>query len=99
MSMPSIPYSPNRPDRHDVFIDLLESIALEEIALSHILNAEGEKSQLIVKQFHKLCPCTFVNNMDKLCASNISVLDEIIMNQWLLIKKLDKVSNLADKCF
>lgn len=97
MSMPSIPENRYRPTKCEVFIDLLESVALEEIALSHILNAEGEKSQLIVKQFEYLCPCSFVSNMDKLCASNISVLDEVIMNQWLLIKKLDKISSLVEK--
>lgn len=30
---------------HQAITDLLESIALEETAMSHILNAEGEKLQ------------------------------------------------------
>ncbi|MCD8500378.1 MAG: hypothetical protein LRY71_00190 [Bacillaceae bacterium] len=47
MSMPNIPdIKPDiRLEREEVINLLLASIALEEIGLSHILNAEGEKLQ------------------------------------------------------
>lgn len=35
-------------DREDAITDIIQSIALEETALSHILNAEGEKIQAAV---------------------------------------------------
>lgn len=48
MSMPSI-VTPENPISFDqAVIDIIESVALEETALSHILNAEGEKIQKIV---------------------------------------------------
>ena len=45
MSMPSIARNPDPVTMHQAITDLLESIALEETAMSHILNAEGEKLQ------------------------------------------------------
>lgn len=50
MSMPQIPdINPNISiDREDAINLLIASIGLEEIALSHILNAEGEKIQYIL---------------------------------------------------
>ena len=45
MSMPSISAHPHPVSFRQAVIDLLESIALEETAMSHILNAEGEKLQ------------------------------------------------------
>lgn len=43
--MPTISTSPNPISMSQAITDLIESIALEETALSHILNAEGEKIQ------------------------------------------------------
>ena len=45
MSMPVIARSSNPVPMCQAITDLIESIALEETALSHILNAEGEKLQ------------------------------------------------------
>ncbi|MFI3253771.1 MAG: hypothetical protein R3Y63_05470 [Eubacteriales bacterium] len=46
MGMPVI--TPGTGTRYQAITDLVESIALEEAALAHILNAEGEKIQAIV---------------------------------------------------
>ncbi|MBB5173628.1 hypothetical protein [Texcoconibacillus texcoconensis] len=50
MGMPNIPdITPNIDvDRDDVVNLLLASIALEEIGLSHLINAEGEKLQRFI---------------------------------------------------
>lgn len=46
MSMPVI--TPGTVTRPQAISDLIESVALEETGLSHILNAEGEKIQAFV---------------------------------------------------
>ncbi|MEG2770010.1 MAG: hypothetical protein RR902_04250 [Oscillospiraceae bacterium] len=46
MSMPVI--VPGTGTRPQAITDIIESVALEQTALSHILNAEGEKIQKIV---------------------------------------------------
>ncbi|WP_017727085.1 hypothetical protein [Halalkalibacterium ligniniphilum] len=48
MSMQRIPKEPHGPDKKKVIIDLFESIALEEIVLSHGMNVEAEKIQAFV---------------------------------------------------
>ncbi|MEG0275956.1 MAG: hypothetical protein RR630_02905 [Coprobacillus sp.] len=46
MSMPII--TPSDVTREEAITDIIESVALEETALSHILNAEGEKLQAVI---------------------------------------------------
>ena len=46
MGMPVI--TPSTTTRTQAITDMIESVALEETALSHILNAEGEKIQKMV---------------------------------------------------
>lgn len=48
MSMPVIRRSEDPVSICQAITDLIESIALEETALSHILNAEGEKLQRVI---------------------------------------------------
>ncbi|MEG1275192.1 MAG: hypothetical protein RSD27_05825, partial [Ruthenibacterium sp.] len=46
MSMPVI--TPGTVTRSQAIADIIESVALEQTGLSHILNAEGEKIQAVV---------------------------------------------------
>ncbi len=46
MGMPII--TPGTGTREQAITDLIQSVALQETALSHILNAEGEKMQAII---------------------------------------------------
>ncbi|MEG1547466.1 MAG: hypothetical protein RR232_04955 [Clostridia bacterium] len=46
MSMPVI--TPSTATRCQAITDVIESVALEQTALSHILNAEGEKLQAMI---------------------------------------------------
>lgn len=88
MSMPNIPDI--KPEivlnRTEVINLLLTSIALEEIGLSHIINAEGEKLQAIVKdQYVSLSDALKINQ------SVERMLRNIIKNQMLLQFKLEDV--------
>lgn len=88
MSMPVIQAPANPICMCQAVTDLIESIALEETALSHILNAEGEKIQAA------LC----MENLDlcKLLEVNDSVTDMVhaVANLELVLKdKLEFVAN------
>lgn len=87
MSMPRIPEEPFRPGKEQVVIDLLKSIAMEETSLAHLLNAEAEKVQVIVKRTGDLeisaaTLCKVSNQIAKL-------LDMIVMKEWLLLRKME----------
>ena len=102
MSMPQIPKEPHRPSKEEVIIDLLESIALEEIALSHVLNAEAEK----IHAFVNVCrdyPTQLSNSeIIKFNKSVKDLVETIVMKEWLLLRKLEDVMELVpcflDKC-
>ena len=92
MSLPTIPnITPQVTlNRCETINMLLSSIAMEEIGLSHILNAEGEKLQSILK---------YVCNLDDYLKINGSVnqtLQTIVKSQILLQFKLKDVISLSE---
>lgn len=94
--MPEFPPQHHRPNLHQTTIDLLDSIALEEMALSHLLNAEAEKIQQFVCHISSCTPA------DVLMDFNIVVnetLETVIMKEWLLLRKLEKVTRFYAKHF
>lgn len=95
MSMPTIPdIKPKIEISFEETIKLLlTSIALEELSLAHIMNAEGEKIQEIVK-----CPSN--NKLDDLICIDKSVervLRDIIKKEMLLEFKFENILELLDK--
>ena len=92
--MPNIPnitplISLNRCDTINL---LLSSIALEEIGLSHILNAEGEKLQLFLKSNHR-CLEDFLDINESINKT----LRTVVKSQILLELKLEDVVELDRK--
>ncbi|WP_368654249.1 hypothetical protein AB4Y30_04215 [Ornithinibacillus sp. 4-3] len=95
MSMPNVPnITPIVSLKRCETINLLlSSIALEEIGLSHILNAEGEKLQAFLKKSH--------HGLKDFLTINDSVnktLRTIVKSQMLLQFKLEDVTALDEAC-
>jgi hypothetical protein len=87
MSMPVIKMSDDPISMCQAVTDLVESIALEETAMSHILNAEGEKLQKALEMDIDVC---------KLLEVNDSATDMVhaIANLELVLKdKLEFIAN------
>lgn len=94
MSLPNIPnITPQISlDREEVINMLLSSIAMEEIGLSHIINAEGEKLQHFLRCEHAtLCDYLEINN------SINKMLQTVVSSQILLQFKLEDVASLQPK--
>ena len=91
MSMPSFP--PNGADltREEALTMIIASIAMEELALSHIINAEGEKLQYILGTLPGTKPCACPQDVLAVNKSVASLLDVVAQNQMLLKNKLEKV--------
>lgn len=99
MSMPTIPPEPHRPNRKEVTIDLLESIALEEIALSHLINAESEKVQAFVGKHLNFPTCPSNKEIIKFNRGVTQLLETIVMKEWLLLKKFENVIEFHENHF
>ncbi|MFS0559031.1 hypothetical protein [Brevibacillus sp. 179-C9.3 HS] len=97
MSIPHIPESIHRPSMNEVIIDLLESIALEEIALSHLINAEAEKLQAFVGKHLDFPTCPSNEEILKMNHQTSKLMDVIVMKEWLLLRKLEDVIFLCEE--
>jgi len=89
MSMPQFP-DPNTVMSCEKAISaILTSIAMEETALSHIINAEGEKIQFALKYgtAHDKC-CNAMENVLKVNESVASVLEQVTDIQVILKGKM-----------
>jgi len=93
MSMPKIE-TPCKPiSCKQAITDVIESIALEETGLSHIINAEGEKIQKALE-----CTCD-VDDLVKINKSVQKTLDKVANIQILLGNKLDTITKFGKhKC-
>lgn len=93
MSMPNIPNICPNIDicRDDAITVLYLSIALQEISLSHILNAEGEMLQQAIEQNE--CNCCSKDLID-INESVNSVIDKIHSLEKLLVEKINSVKEI-----
>ena len=91
MSMPKI--ESTDINRCSATAALLQSIALEEAAISHILNAEGEKIQKVLS-LHS-CDCTDILEVNKSVQETI---DKITQLEVVLKAKLDLIVPLLEDC-
>ena len=85
MSMPVI--TPSEATRDQAITDLIESVALEETALSHILNAEGEKMQAVIGM-----PDVTPEQLFKLNSSVQHTINAVTRLEMMLQAKLDLFS-------
>lgn len=92
MSMPNFPTISPEMTRENALNMILASIAMEELGLSHIINAEGEKIQCVIKQISE-------HTNDKQCIEDIlevnrsveSLMNVVMQNQRFLKNKMESV--------
>ncbi len=95
MGMPQIPEGKFRPSWNETVVDLLESIALEEMAIAHMMNAEGEKAQEVVRRYGQGDLCQ--REMHRSCQDAQSMMNSFIMKEWLLFTKLNTVLSMDEE--
>ncbi len=91
MSMPKIECV--KIDKCCAAASLLQSIALEETAISHILNAEGEKLQKAIS----LRECSH-HDLLEVNKSVADMVDKITALELVLKAKLDLVVPILEEC-
>lgn len=91
MSMPKI--EPTNIDKCNAASSLLQSIALEETAISHILNAEGEKIQKVLS-LHP-CDCKDLLEVNKSVQETV---EKITGLETVLKEKLALIIPIIEDC-
>lgn len=79
MGMPII--TPSNTTRCQAITDIVESVALEQTALSHILNAEGEKIQKILAGSPTVDQMLAVNKSVKSMVNAITRLEMVLQSK------------------
>jgi len=88
MSMPQFPPVDSILSRDEAINAILTSIAMEETALSHIINAEGEKIQYILEHMNPDNCCKTTCCILKVNDSATSMLEQIADLQLILKNKM-----------
>ncbi|WP_256761495.1 hypothetical protein [Cohnella sp. WQ 127256] len=106
MSQPSIPnITPTISiSRQQAISLLLSSIAMDELAVSHLINAEAEKIQAFVGHVSECCN---IGTKDFIRFNNgvSHFIEGVTMKQWLALNKLDRIIQITgdhlsdDECF
>ena len=91
MSMPKIECA--HIDKCCAASSLIQSIALEETAISHILNAEGEKIQKVLSLHN--CDCKDILEVNKSVQDTV---DKITSLEIVLKAKLDLIIPILEDC-
>lgn len=86
----SLPQFPSTPDltRQDAINQVIVSIASEELALSHIVNAEGEKIQYAIGTIPGLPENSTIGEVTDVNNSAVGMLGTVLENQIILTGKL-----------
>lgn len=87
MSMPII--TPSETSPCQAITDLLESVALQEAGLAHIINAEGEKIQAALD-----IDDITIDDLVKIDKSVADTLIKVIKLEMVLEFKLEEIGNL-----
>lgn len=93
--MPEIPKGKNRPTIGETIIDLLESIALEEMALSHLINAEAETLQAFVGKDLDFPTKPSNNDILRFNVSVLRLMETLMFKELFLLRKLETVTQLG----
>ena len=92
MSQPQFPSTPDL-NRQSAINQVISSIASEELALSHIINTEGEKIQYAIGSLPGLVGGSTVSDVLDINNSTGNMLSTVLENQIVLTGKLSEALN------
>lgn len=99
MTMPNFPEIPELPEV-DVCNSLslvIESVALEELALAHLINAEAEKVQKVAHPESCATPCEMVKVNKSVSNTLVNIIKLQMLLQFKLENVLDKFPSICDE--
>ncbi|MFT4144800.1 MAG: hypothetical protein QM644_10130 [Mobilitalea sp.] len=97
MSIPNFPIISPEITREKALTMILASIAMEELGISHIINAEGEKIQYVLNDLvNKTGSAATVDDILCVNKSVESLLDVLMQSQVFLKNKMEKVLEIME---
>ena len=99
MSMPSFPENGTNMTREQALTMIIASIAMEESALSRVIDAEGDKLRYVLDRCREACDCC--GTLKEILEVNCSVtrlLNAAAQNQMILRSKLSLALNGGGEC-
>lgn len=98
MSIPTFPEQGSQISRENAINYILTSIAMEELGLSHIINAEGEKIQYVIGTIPGVTgPHATIDDIIEVNESVRRVLDSVMENQLFLKAKMESILNASEQ--
>jgi len=97
MSMPQFPKVDEILTRDEAINAILTSIAMEEAALSHIINAEGEKIQYALQHMDKENCCKSMCMLLRVNYSVADLIDQITDLQLILKSKMRLAAGMVSE--
>jgi len=94
VGMPDYPDGSRRPGWNETIIDLMESIALEEMALAHLVNAEAEQLQAFVGEALDFPTRPSNGDILRFNAALARVLETLMFKELFLLRKLETAALL-----
>ena len=99
MSMPSFPKDGANMTREQALTMIIASVAMEESALSRVIDAEGDKLRYILDRCRESCGgCGAPEEILEVNASVTKLLDVVAQNQTILRCKLALALNAGGEC-
>jgi hypothetical protein len=99
MTMPNFPKIPELPDI-DICESLglvVESIALEELALAHLINAEAEKVQKVADPQNCATPCEMMKINESVSKALVNIVKLQMLLQFKLENVLEKIPDICEE--
>ena len=75
---------------------LLSSVAMNELAFSHLINAEAEKLQAFVA-FATESTCLDTRDFIQINKAVSTFIEDLTMGQWINLKKLDRTIAILEE--
>lgn len=97
MSIPEFPKPDANLTQEQALTMILSSIAMEEVALSHIMNAQGEKIQYILGSANCGCRSSDLKDIVAVNKSVTNLMEIVLQNQMILKNKMEKVLEYLPK--
>lgn len=96
MTMPKYPQSTNTLTRKQIVNDILESVALEELAIAHLINAEAEKIQAFTGPYGGFPTSPTNKQINEFQSYVARILESLTEKQKLLSRTLELARELIE---